>query len=201
MAFKNPTIEKTCAICKTVFFVYPYRKDIAQFCSHKCYAKTVHLQTKTENWYKAMQNHTVWNKGLSWSKKMKQKLSKSQKKRFESQSVWNKGLKGFRAGEKSHLWKGGITPENRQERMKFRLTMQKLVFERDNYTCVLCGSQKDLQVDHIQPWAEYVDQRFNINNCQTLCAKCHYEITFGKPMPENVKAWGHNLGKVVFQNS
>ena len=23
--------------------------------------------------------------------------------------------------------------------------------------------------------------------------KCHYQITFKRPMPENIKGWGHNL--------
>lgn len=27
----------------------------------------------------------------------------------------------------------------------------------------------------------------------TLCAKCHYKITFGREMPKTVKGWGHNL--------
>lgn len=88
----------------------------------------------------------------------------------------------------------GITPFNKLERKRFRDQMQKDVFERDNYTCQLCGDRgKDLQVDHIQSWAEYVELRFNINNCRTLCAKCHYQITFGKPMPEGVQGWGHHL--------
>lgn len=27
----------------------------------------------------------------------------------------------------------------------------------------------------------------------SLAKKCHYKITFGRPMPENIKIWGHNL--------
>jgi hypothetical protein len=51
----------------------------------------------------------------------------------------------------------------------------------------------NLHVDHIQPWAEYVEGRFDMNNCRTLCVKCHYKITFGKEMPETIISWGHNL--------
>jgi 5-methylcytosine-specific restriction endonuclease McrA len=53
-----------------------------------------------------------------------------------------------------------------------------------------------LQVDHIQPWAEYVELRFDINNCRTLCMACHYKITFGKDMPKGVTTWGHNLSQI-----
>lgn len=99
-----------------------------------------------------------------------------------------------RKGSLNHNWKGGITSVDRLERIKFRKQIQKQVFERDNYTCQICSQQGiDLQVDHIQPWAEYIELRFEMTNCRTLCAKCHYQITFGKPMPPTVRAWGHNL--------
>jgi len=99
------------------------------------------------------------------------------------------------AGGKNSAWKGGVTPANTLMRVKFRKTMQKLIFERDDYTCQLCGIKGvDLQVDHIQSWAEYVELRFSMDNCRTLCVDCHYLITFGKPKPKNV-VWGHNLKK------
>lgn len=47
----------------------------------------------------------------------------------------------------------------------------------DNYLC-------------IQPFAEYVELRFSMNNLRTLCQECHYFITFGKKKPECVKLWG-----------
>lgn len=98
------------------------------------------------------------------------------------------------AGENNHNWKGGISSPDRLERIKFHSTMQKSIFERDNYTCQLCNVKGgSLQVDHIQSWAEYVELRFSMDNCRTVCMSCHYKLTFGKPMPKNVKAWGHNL--------
>jgi hypothetical protein len=120
--------------------------------------------------------------------------------------AWNKGIKGLMransgsfkkgqvpSGKTNPNWKGGITTQNRMDRNKFKMEIQKTVLERDNYTCQLCQVRGGiLQVDHIQPWAEYVELRFDINNCRTLCMKCHYEITFGKPMPENTKTWGIN---------
>lgn len=94
--------------------------------------------------------------------------------------------------ENSANWRGGITSKNKLERIKFSKTVAKEIYKRDNYTCQLCGSQKDLQVDHIQSWAEYVELRFSMDNCRTLCMKCHYFVTFNKPFPDDIKYWGFN---------
>jgi hypothetical protein len=98
-------------------------------------------------------------------------------------------------GSNNPRWKGGITSASRAERIKFRLTMQKLVFERDGYTCVECKvSGNALQVDHIKSWAKHPELRFTMDNCQTLCMKCHYKKTFNKVLPDGL-VWGHNLNK------
>jgi hypothetical protein len=131
-------------------------------------------------------------------------------KNAEGNIPWNKGKKGLitawnkgkklpqMSGPNNPAWKGGVSTENKIERTKFRKMMQKLIFERDDYTCQICGIRGvDLQVDHIQSWAEYVELRFNINNCRTLCKKCHYFITFGKEMVNKDMPWGHNLGRGI----
>ena len=137
------------------------------------------------------ENHPNWKGGPPKCLECGKETNKSSYKAkycFE-----HKGIQTRR--EKNYRWKGGKYTTDYRERRRFRIEMQKLVFERDRYTCQLCGSKKDLQVDHIQPWAEYIELRFKLENCRTMCAKCHYLITFGKPMPKNVKGWGHNLLK------
>jgi hypothetical protein len=107
-----------------------------------------------------------------------------------------------RIGELCPNWRGGLRGKDRLERTRFRDRMQKIVFERDDYTCQMCGKRGgDLQVDHIQPWAEYVELRFNINNCRTLCMSCHYQVTFNKPMPSELITWGHNFNKVAVREA
>jgi hypothetical protein len=88
-----------------------------------------------------------------------------------------------------------ITPESRRERLRFRREIQKKVFERDDYTCVMCGERGgNLHVDHIQSWADYPELRFEMDNCRTLCMSCHYYITFKRKLPKGVR-WGHNFSK------
>lgn len=111
---------------------------------------------------------------------------------------WNKDKPYLSIKGKNHWnWKGGTTSQNNMDRVKFRRTIQKQVFERDNYTCQLCGQKSgNLQVDHIQSWKDYVELRFSIANCRTLCMDCHYFITWGKTKPDNIKTWGHNLSQI-----
>lgn len=103
---------------------------------------------------------------------------------------WNKGKKMLPEtkrkislalrGEKSHLWKGGISIKNRTVRenimskLEYKL-WRKSVFERDNYTCIWCGDNKggNLEADHILPFADYPELRFAIDNGRILCKKCH----------------------------
>ena len=127
--------------------------------------------------------HVSWLRGKKMTKEQKSKLNVV-------------GLSLGRTEKYNSIYKGGITSKDKLERMRFRNEVQKLVFERDNYTCQLCGGVGGkLQVDHIQSWANYVDKRFDMNNCRTLCMSCHYFITFGKPMPTDIGAWGHNLSE------
>lgn len=89
-------------------------------------------------------------------------------------------------------WKGGVTPVNKIEREKFKRLIQKQVLERDDYTYQICGQRGgELHVDHIQPFAEYVERRFDMENCRTLCRKCHYLITYHREMPLD-SLWGLN---------
>lgn len=45
------------------------------------------------------------------------------------------------------------------------------VWERDNFTCQICGSRKNLAVDHIHP--ERKGGTLDLTNLQTLCKSCN----------------------------
>ena len=48
---------------------------------------------------------------------------------------------------------------------------RKLVFIRDNYCCVKCGSKKNLEIHHIVPHAMGGSSR--LENLQLLCQRCN----------------------------
>jgi len=86
-------------------------------------------------------------------------------------------------GEKSPHWKGGITPINEKIRKSIEYKFwRKTVFERDNYTCVLCKKYGvKLNADHIKRFSDYPEFRFDIDNGRTLCEPCHRKTdTWGR---------------------
>ena len=118
-------------------------------------------------------------KGRKFSKEHKIKIGKSNKGKrlgmfatIETRRV----LSEQRKGEKSHLWKGGLTSINNIARNSLEYKLwREAVFERDNYTWIWCGDSKggNLNADHIKPFAHYPELRFAIDNGRTLCIPCH----------------------------
>lgn len=138
------------------------------------------------------QIYGVWNKGLKTganpehSQRMKGRIPWN-KNKTGCQEAWNKDIhtghtpwnKGkphvYIIGEKNHNWKGGISLENRKIRESIEYAgWRQSVFERDNYTCKLCGNRGgEIHADHIKPFSLYPDERLNMDNGRTLCKRCH----------------------------
>lgn len=179
-------VEKTCEVCREPFFVHPYRSKTARFCSHACYATTVHEQKKTEKWYETMRGRTPWNKGLKgWCE--------------EFGAGFPKGNQ-YQKGEKNVNWKGGVTPLHRHLRtLQAYKDWRKSIYERDSYTCQICGTQKSgvLNVDHYpKTFAQILhdnkiksideamkcSELWDTKNNRTLCVPCHRKTpTYGRP--------------------
>lgn len=54
------------------------------------------------------------------------------------------------------------------------------ILERDKYKCILCGDNKNIEVDHIKPLSLYPQLALDINNGRVLCRECHKKTdTYG----------------------
>jgi hypothetical protein len=130
---------------------------------------------------KISENHAKAWKGRKHTEETKKKMGeKSKQKVFTPE--YKKKLSdaiiksGHLKGEKNPNWKGGITPLNFAARTSFEYKQwRKSVFERDNYTCLMCGDNKggNLEADHIKPFSTHIEIRFSIENGRTLCKSCH----------------------------
>ena len=56
-------------------------------------------------------------------------------------------------------------------RLPINSSLRKLIFERDLYRCINCGTHKSLSVDHIIPVSKGGGNE--IKNLQTLCTTCN----------------------------
>lgn len=64
---------------------------------------------------------------------------------------------------------------------------RRKVFERDGYTCAICGQVGGtLNAHHIKSYKNHKKERLNIDNGMTLCESCHKNIHKNKD-PEWVK--------------
>nr|DAE22155.1 MAG TPA: NinG recombination protein [Siphoviridae sp. ctLsx2] len=87
-------------------------------------------------------------------------------KKFEASGPWHWN------------WKGGITPQNKRDRTSYKYRdWRKRVFERDNYTCQICGCRGgELNAHHKKRWCDYPDLRYDVENGITLCESCHRSV-------------------------
>ena len=66
---------------------------------------------------------------------------------------------------------------NRDRNCKEYKDWRNEVFERDNYTCQMCGKRGGvLNAHHIKAYKSYPKLRYSVKNGMTLCEKCHKSI-------------------------
>lgn len=82
-------------------------------------------------------------------------------------------------------------------RVEYKAWRQQ-VFERDNHTCVNCGSKENLQTDHILPYSIFPEKRLDVTNGRTLCRSCHEKIGWSILKYKN-PGKGHKKGVGISQ--
>jgi len=176
--------KSTCKHCGEVFLYYrsTLRGKTGIFCSRDCYHKH-----KTSSWNKGI---IKYSKCAKCNKQIRQWRKYCSAECYYKHQDVSARLPIPKFGSENPAWKGGITPQTVIDRNKFSKQVSNLVFRRDNYTCQLCGAKGvSLHADHLDKWSVNKDDRFNVDNCRSLCRPCHYFVTFGNSMPTDSK-WG-----------
>ena len=90
----------------------------------------------------------------------------------EAISLGRKLAKGVDWADRTHRKVVHLKTEFRPaDRTYIPAHTRKLVFIRDKYRCVKCGSNKNLEIHHIIPHAKGGSSR--LENLQLLCQRCN----------------------------
>ena len=83
----------------------------------------------------------------------------------------------YQSGKNSPNYNPNITDEERDRNYPEYKDWRKAVYERDNYTCQICGATVNdgakLEIDHIKPVSKGGTN--DENNLQVLCQQCNRE--------------------------
>ena len=174
-------VGNRCLFCKIVLL----SKGQKGFCSSLCYWKS---KVGERHWW-----------GYKISAKLANKPKSPEHIKNQSLSILGKKRPDV-ARDKNPNWKGGVTPINEIIRKSVvYYNWRKSVFERDNFTCVLCGVRGEyLNADHIKPFSLFPELRFAIDNGRTLCVPCHKKI--GWKINKGVKHWGKNKSMLEIES-
>lgn len=153
-----------CRVCKNIF---KRRNKNTILCSRRC---------------RGLYQDTRKSKSCKFcDKKMLVSSCLFNRKSFCSRICMGKHYSIYRVKENSPSWRGGIKKENDRRKSFEGQKWRKLIFERDDYTCQICGIKSGyLQADHIKPWGQYPELRYELSNGRTLCINCHKKTdTYG----------------------
>jgi hypothetical protein len=100
--------------------------------------------------------------------------------------------RGKYVGENSPTWKGGVMLANLRARgskdyRNWRTAALHLRGDKcqdcgtaDGHECGCCGTRVKLHVHHLFSFAEFPEKRFDPENSEVLCPKCHYRRHYRK---------------------
>jgi 5-methylcytosine-specific restriction endonuclease McrA len=71
-------------------------------------------------------------------------------------------------------WKNDLKKKNYKLflKSKYWKEVRLVVYKRDNYKCVYCGSKEKIQAHHLTYKNHYKEHK-NLQDLITLCEKCH----------------------------
>jgi NUMOD3 motif len=123
-----------------------------------------------------------WNAGTKIDRSKHPNMGHNRKHTPEALAKMSAARKGKSAhwnkGEKSPMWKGGVTPENKRLRGTTEFySWREAIFTRDNWTCQkykIRGGK--LHPHHILNFSQHHELRYDVNNGITLSEKAHREF-------------------------
>ena len=169
----------TCNWCGKQYKEKHYRvSNNNHFCSRECLGKYRSKFLKGEN---SPLNKKIIKKCSYCKKEITVRQSRDFEHNFCSQECHGKWRKENLLGENNYNWNPNLTDREREQRRNIEGydDFIKDVYERDNYTCQVCGQEgngHNLNAHHLNGYNWYKEGRTDINNGITLCETCHKEF-------------------------
>ena len=134
--------------------------------------KHPHTEEVKKKISKGMVGKNIWSKGCKFSEETKKKISLANKGKLKPEG-FGKKISERQKGEKSSLWKGGIS----FEKYGFDWTnlLKHSIRTRDCFICQIC-KKNGWVIHHI----DYKKKNCNPNNLITLCRSCHAKTNFNR---------------------
>ena len=90
-----------------------------------------------------------------------------------------------KSGPNSPWYNASLSEEERQEKRAFPgyYKWRKLVFKRDDVTCITCGhTSSHIEAHHLNSYQHFPEQRTELDNGATLCYWCHetFHLIYGR---------------------
>lgn len=173
--YKGALITKICKACGEEFATY-HKNQI--YCSIPCRDKF----TTNRKIIKCVNCHTDFERTAS-------AIYWSNRRGCENVFCSAKCKQEYHVGENHPNWikdRDLLKDQNKSIRWSKDMSdWRKSIYNRDDYTCQMCGSKssKDnaviLNAHHIERFVDNEELRFDVDNGITLCEDCH-KLTYGK---------------------
>lgn len=179
----NKVMGNTKIVKRNCNFCGEYYEGLGlMYCSRLCQNKDM---PNRKDWHSKLSKRSI----KAWTPERREWRSEFNKKNNIKPPGFKKGAIAWHAGlppEFNPNWRGGTSSERaRIMATKEYKKWRQDVYERDNYTCVMCftkGNGKNLNADHIKSFKDYPELRTNLANGRTLCVDCHKKTdTYGRP--------------------
>jgi hypothetical protein len=164
---KLPTYQLICYICKNKFIVGEGRKDVAKYCSKKCY-------------YISRKNKPSWNTGLT--KDTDERIERTSKKislstKGEKNPMWNKKHKDSSI-ELMIKAKEGFIPWNKDKKFPGMFSNENRYGENNAYVKYIMKEQNISYNEYLKMWEDkkrYYMLVKNITSKQNISILENYE--------------------------
>lgn len=138
--------------------------------------------------YKEIAKITGWSLTTTSRRLKSLGLTGTYRKTMRTRQKYAEQKRGKWLGRENPNWNGGTTKGRYNREGSSLAYWRRSVKRRDNYICQMCGldgkiecthcgEKPEMHADHIKPWVDYPELRFELSNGQTLCKKCHRSKT------------------------